>query len=609
MFSFLINAQDELSNDSKLLDVSTGEAQSLNQTLPTFVSQGRSKTTLVDRHTSKIDLYLYVALLFVHVLTVLPFPSSQPSSPRPLNKKNCNRIEFNHAAPKSKAVREVALIAKNRDERRQRIADSKAIKDAMIKVEGENPYWEFLGMIKEFRNKLDFHPLRVDDPIVENQITVCVRKRPLNSKEIKKNEVDVITVPTRERLILHEPKTKVDLTKYLENLQFRFDYVFDETTTNEMVYRFTAQPLVKTIFEGGMATCFAYGQTGSGKTHTMGGEFKGKQQNFNSGIYGLVARDVFHLLSTPSYRKMNLIVSSSFFEIYGKLVFDLLAKKKRLRVLEDGNQTVQVIGLAEVAVRNVDDVLEIIQRGTNERTSGQTSANLLSSRSHAVFQILLRQVSSNGSKLLGKFSLIDLAGNERGADTFKSNRQTRIEGADINRSLLALKECIRADSFIGDKSKTCMIALISPTVASWEHSLNTLRYADRVKELVVSETNNEDETKVSQLSLSKNFASDSDVSSDDSSDANVTDNDGELLELYWRVLHSHQAIMQHTNSFHQMANDSYNSFQNDNSNKLDDALNWKNLLEDVIVVQNDALTKATDYYNVLQKKYGNVAPK
>lgn len=75
---------------------------------------------------------------------------------------------------------------------------------------------------------------------------------------------------------MHEPKHKVDLTKYLENQNFRFDYVFDEACNNDIVYKFTAKPLVKTIFEGGMATCFAYGQTGSGKTHTMGGEFRGK---------------------------------------------------------------------------------------------------------------------------------------------------------------------------------------------------------------------------------------------------------------------------------------------------------------------------------------------
>jgi kinesin family protein 2/24 len=67
---------------------------------------------------------------------------------------------------------------------------------------------------------------------------------------------------------LHQPKVRVDLTKYLDNQKFRFDYVFDDFVENEMVYRFTAQPLVKTIFQGGFATCFAYGQTGSGKTHT-----------------------------------------------------------------------------------------------------------------------------------------------------------------------------------------------------------------------------------------------------------------------------------------------------------------------------------------------------
>ena len=63
----------------------------------------------------------------------------------------------------------------------------------------------------------------------------------------------------------HEPKTKVDLTKYLDNQHFRFDTVFDETASNELVYKYTARPLVQNIFEGGMATCFAYGQTGSGK--------------------------------------------------------------------------------------------------------------------------------------------------------------------------------------------------------------------------------------------------------------------------------------------------------------------------------------------------------
>lgn len=165
-----------------------------------------------------------------------------------------------------------------------------------------------------------------------------------------------------------------------------------------------------------------------------------------------------------------------------------------------------MVGLTEKVVDSVDEVLKIIQHGNVTRTSGQTSANSNSSRSHAVFQIVLRPTGT--TRIHGKFSFIDLAGNERGADTSSANRQTRMEGAEINKSLLALKECIRAlgkqnahlpfrvskltqvlrDSFIGEKSKTCMIAMISPGLSSCEHTLNTLRYANRVKELVVTDT-------------------------------------------------------------------------------------------------------------------------
>ncbi|VEL24779.1 unnamed protein product [Protopolystoma xenopodis] len=106
--------------------------------------------------------------------------------------------------------------------------------------------------------------------------------------ELDRKEIDVTTVPDKEHVIIHEPRSKVDLTKYLENQQFRFDYAFDEMVENDLVYRYTAQPLVESIFEKGMATCFAYGQTGSGKTHTMGGEFQRRGiQDCSNGIYAL----------------------------------------------------------------------------------------------------------------------------------------------------------------------------------------------------------------------------------------------------------------------------------------------------------------------------------
>lgn len=405
---------------------------------------------------------------------------------------------------RSNVVKEVDKIKKQREERReqqerQRLAKS----DLMANVEPGNPNWEFLGMIQSFRSQQEFRPIACDDPVDVHQICVAVRKRPMNKKEMQKKDIDVVTIPQKNLLLVHEPKHKVDLTRYLQNHEFRFDYAFDENADNEMVYRYTARPLVQTIFEGGMATCFAYGQTGSGKTHTMGGDFQGKGgQDSSKGIYGLVAKDVFKFLRSPKYRNDDLMVVASFFEIYSGKVFDLLNGKAKLRVLEDARNQVQIVGLLEKAVEKVEDVLNLIQCGNNIRTSGQTSANNHSSRSHAVFQLQLKH-RKPPHRMRGKFSLIDLAGNERGADTSSSDRTVRMEGAEINKSLLALKECIRAlgrkgshlpfraskltqvlrDSFIGENARTCMIAMISPGMQSCEHSLNTLRYADRVKEL------------------------------------------------------------------------------------------------------------------------------
>uniref|UniRef100_A0A8D0CHF7 Kinesin-like protein n=1 Tax=Scleropages formosus TaxID=113540 RepID=A0A8D0CHF7_SCLFO len=400
---------------------------------------------------------------------------------------------------KSNCVKEVEKLQEKRE--RRRLQQQELREKRAQEVDVTIPNYEIMYMIRDFRASLDYRPLTTADLIEEHRICVCVRKRPLNKKELSLKDLDVITIPSKDVVMVHEPKQKVDLTRYLENQTFRFDYAFDDSTTNEMVYRFTARPLVETIFERGMATCFAYGQTGSGKTHTMGGDFSGKNQDCSKGIYALAARDVFLMLKKPNYKKLDLQVYATFFEIYSGKVFDLLNRKAKLRVLEDGKQQVQVVGLQEREVKCTEDVLKLIEVGNSCRTSGQTSANAHSSRSHAVFQIILRRKG----KMHGKFSLIDLAGNERGADTSSADRQTRLEGAEINKSLLALKECIRAlgrnkphtpfraskltqvlrDSFIGENSRTCMIATISPGMASCENTLNTLRYANRVKELTV----------------------------------------------------------------------------------------------------------------------------
>ncbi|XP_073974572.1 kinesin-like protein Klp10A [Rhodnius prolixus] len=462
-----------------------------------------------DKVTSQVSVNIHsnAAKFRMSRMSLVPPPSLSETN---ITKRNA----------RPSVVVEVEKLKKNREERRQRQAEVREEQKAIMNFYPKNSNWKFGKMITDYQSTLEFKPLVGTEMVESRQITVCVRKRPLNRREVGKSEIDVISVPKKNLIIVHEPKNKVDLTKYLDNQHFYFDYVFDEKCTNEVVYKYTAKPLIETIFDGGMATCFAYGQTGSGKTYTMGGTFSGKKQDLENGIYVMAARDVFGFLNSPRYQHQRLMVTSTFFEIYQGKVFDLLAKKARLRVLEDGKQQVQVVGLTEKAVTSLESVLALLQEGNSARASGKTTANSNSSRSHAVFQIILRYVETK--KLYGKFSLIDLAGNERGVDTSTANKTTQMEGAEINKSLLALKECIRAlgrkgahlpfrqskltqvlrDSFVGEKSKMCMIAMISPGMCSCEHTLNTLRYADRVKELV---PNDVEENESVHLEESKNI--------------------------------------------------------------------------------------------------------
>ncbi|KAJ3089320.1 Kinesin-like protein kif24 [Quaeritorhiza haematococci] len=296
---------------------------------------------------------------------------------------------------------------------------------------------------------------------INDRIRVCVRKRPLNKKELKRNEADIAVVNARRCISIHEPKVKVDLTKFVEEHSFVFDEVFDENASNEDVYKRTAWPLVEYIFSGGKATCFAYGQTGSGKTYTMLDE--------SNGLYVMAGRDIFALLKHSQYSHLSAWVS--FFEIYQGHLYDLLNNRKRLFAREDGKQQVCIAGLQEHEVDNVQHLMQIFEHGNATRSTGATGANADSSRSHAILQIVLKHKTGK-QKMQGKFCFIDLAGSERGADRGDADKQTRQS---------KLTQVLK-DSFIGN-SRTCMIATISPNISNSEHTLNTLRYADRVKEL------------------------------------------------------------------------------------------------------------------------------
>ncbi|KAG8075665.1 hypothetical protein GUJ93_ZPchr0006g40606 [Zizania palustris] len=334
----------------------------------------------------------------------------------------------------------------------------------------------------------------IKDSMTMTQALAQVRKRPLNKKEVSRKEEDVITIDTYSNsLTVHETKLKVDLTEYVDRHEFVFDSVLDDDVSNDEVYRETVESIVPAIFQQTKATCFAYGQTGSGKTYTM------------QPLPLKASHDILSLMHY-TYRNQGFQLFVSFFEIYGGKLFDLLNQKRKLCMREDGKQQVCIVGLKEYRVSDVEMIKDLIERGNACRSTGTTGANEESSRSHAILQLVVKKLfedkESKPSRVIGKLSFIDLAGSERGADTTDNDKQTRIEGAEINKSLLALKECIRAldndqvhipfrgskltevlrDSFIGN-SRTVMISCISPNSGSCEHTLNTLRYADRVKSL------------------------------------------------------------------------------------------------------------------------------
>ena len=361
---------------------------------------------------------------------------------------------------------------------------------------------EFMRMISSYREEHKGEISQHSRP-EEHSICVVVRKRPQSKKEASTGDYDAVTT-LNPRVVVHAPKLKVDgITKYLENTTFQFDHTFSEHDTTEDVYRYTVMPLVAYAFQKrGRGTCFAYGQTGSGKTYTM------------SGIQELVARDVFRALNSNAFKGKGLTVHASFFEIYGGRAFDVLHGRQMLQIRENEKQQVVVVGLQEVACSDEAALLDVISRGNSSRTTHSTEVNEGSSRSHAICEVSLR--TRDSGKVHGSLSLIDLAGSERAADSKNHNQQRRIESAEINKSLLGLKECIRAlavraamaintpegtdlphvhvpfraskltlalrDSFVSPNARVVMIATVSPNASGWDHTGNTLRYADRVKE-------------------------------------------------------------------------------------------------------------------------------
>lgn len=232
------------------------------------------------------------------------------------------------------------------------------------------------------------------------RIRVVVRKRPMSKSEVKlSGGIDVIhplDYGDYGRTLVYQPKTRVDLTKEIETIPFAFDNVFDEKSTNVQIYERSLRNLIAPFFKGQWATVFAYGQTGSGKTYTMmGSNMTGIKAGTatsdaaNFGLYYLAALEIFELAKNPEYK--HLSVQVSLFEIYGGKLFDLLNGRKQIKCLEDSKGNVCFPGLTEHPAQQPDHVMKLIEEGAQNRSTGTTSRNADSSRSHAVLQLKLRK--------------------------------------------------------------------------------------------------------------------------------------------------------------------------------------------------------------------------
>ena len=282
-----------------------------------------------------------------------------------------------------------------------------------------------------------------------------------------------------------------------------FDRVFAERCENKKIYNDEISSLISDVCNGLNGTCFAYGMTGAGKTHTMLG---------SSGMVksekGLIYIAVDDCISSMMSKRVNFILKLSYLEIYNEHVRDLLNSGQNLMVVEDPLKGVQIPNLQEFEISSSSSARDLIDQGNQIRVMASTAANQFSTRSHAVLQLTLSQQESERSitsiVISSKLCLVDLAGSERAASS--DNRgQRMVEGANINRSLLALGNCINilSDSnkrgkfipyrdskltrilkeSLGGNTQTVMIACISPAHTSIEETLNTLRYAERARNI------------------------------------------------------------------------------------------------------------------------------
>lgn len=332
---------------------------------------------------------------------------------------------------------------------------------------------------------------------------VVLRVRPSSRKEEEHNQRNIIRVVDRGTMIFDPDQDEDeffyhgakqmhrDITKRVcKNLTMSFDQVFDNKSTNYDIFEFSMRPLVTSVMQGYNCSTFVYGATGAGKTFTMLGS------EDVPGITYLTMKELFEQIDALKEER-NFDIRISYLEVYNEQVMNLLDKTGPLKLREDSNGVV-VSGLNLKPIYDADELLLLLALGNRNRTQHPTDANAESSRSHAIFQVHIRMTNkATNEKRLVKLSMIDLAGSERGSST-KCIGQRFKEGASINKSLLALGNCINklADGSkhipyrdsnmtrilkdsLGGNCRTVMIANISPSSLTFEDTYNTLKYASR----------------------------------------------------------------------------------------------------------------------------------
>ncbi|GAA0172516.1 microtubule binding motor protein [Lithospermum erythrorhizon] len=342
-------------------------------------------------------------------------------------------------------------------------------------------------------------------------IQVIVRCRPLNDEEKRLNTPVVISC--------NEGRREVTAVQTIANKQtdrtFVFDKVFGPNSQQKDLYDQSLWPIVFEVLEGFNCTIFAYGQTGTGKTYTMEGGARKKNGEYPSDA-GVIPRAVQQIFTILESQQAEYNMKVMFLELYNEEITDLLGpdeapkfvedkSKKPIALMEDGKGGVLVRGLEEEIVSSANEIYNVLEKGSAKRRTAETLLNKQSSRSHSIFSITIhiKEVTPEGEEMIkcGKLNLVDLAGSENVSRSGAREGRAR-EAGEINKSLLTLGRVINTlvdhsghipyrdskltrllrDS-LGGKTKTCIIATVSPSIQCLEETLNTLDYAHRAKNI------------------------------------------------------------------------------------------------------------------------------